>query len=715
MEEGVRRGALRALENLIDTILNADRVFSVEFLFNAFEGILPPDIDFTIILREGRRFIATDRDRKHPYLNFNFLSFGWERGQLHRFADANDVDERVKLLQASSDHDLIEQEKLLCFVPSGTDEENRDMIKATARCLGAFYYTCGNYDHFITNVSTRFVRDYFKQHKQFEVEDIVEAVQGVCGVRVAYLNTLSTADNALSMVDNVTVVADPTRIYKELAEDADFAEDLHKSFLRKIAIVGQTASGYNYSIHTLGHEYFDHSRPLIETAGREGGVGERYFAYAPRGIVVTAVKDTHLRLDVLSLGPRIFRAYVNDRIFSAREEFFYGLLRDGGKLADRLLVQPAETGEALREFLYPVLETACSVLVQLTFASSVAIRAFDPLEHSLLRVASSRQHQLKAPTAIESVPIKGVDRYASARAFSGRVSEGLDARSHRSDNDGEALGAKLSLDFGSEAGHVASIPIKVGSITLGTLDFFTNDRKFFANDRQYLEIAASAIGELIRRVEAANDSAWLSRLSFLHSARHELGRFSRDLEGTDARLAEQLHDILRQYSSLDNSLKDLTLESFDATMRSIMRKHKLTETQIEPFLAPINTALADRSIPPLSLLLIQEVLENLLHNARAHSNLRLEDFQIRYLGLPDGPPDAVMIYYCAEGSPRHPDVLGRLCVAPIPEAKTTSYHYGLFLLATQLRMAGGYAAGRRNPNYAQGAASFEVTFGIPLT
>lgn len=707
MADERRPEAVRALENLTDTILNADRVFSAEFLFNAFSGIFPEDLDFAIILREGRRFVVTERDRAQPYLNFNFLSFQWAKGCLARFADVEEIDDCVARYEASAEFRLIEKEKLLCFVPSEVSDDDAAMIKAAARCLGAFYYTCGNYDHFITNVATRFVKDYFKQHKQFDVKDIVNAVQDVCRVRAAYLNTVSTAAK-------VSVIADPTGIYKELENDPSFASDLQKSFRGKVAIVGQTADGFNYSIHTLSHEYFDHSRPLMETAGREGSSVERYFAYAPRGVVITAIKDNYLRLDVLSLAPRIFRAYVNDRIFSAREEFFYGLLRDGGKLADRLLVEPAATGEALRELLYPLLDKACAVLVQLTFASSVAIRAYDPFEAALLKVGSSRQYELKAPAAVKIVPVTSVGDFASARAYSGQASVGLSPTRKAPDPEASSEPQVSSLDFGDENGHVASIPIKVGAIILGTLDFFTSDRKFFSNDRQYLEIAAGAIGELIRRVEAANDSAWLSRLSFLHSARHDLGRFERDLENTDAHLAGRLHEILRQYSSLDDSFKDVTRDGFEARIRSKMQQYGLTDAQIDRFLSPIQAGFADREIPSLNLLLFQEVLENLLHNARAHSDLSLDDFDVRYLGVPNAPPSAVMIHYRAEGSPRSKDVLKRLCVSPIQAGETASYHYGLFLLATQLRMAGGYAAGRRDADPLADAAPFEITFGIPL-
>jgi len=700
MAEGQRAQAVRALNYLLDTVLNDGHAFSAEFIFATLQDVLPRDVDFEIVLRERRRFFKEKRDLERPYLNFAFLSFGWTAGELHRFKDLKmeEFDARIAALESSSDRDTIEKQKVVCFVPTGADKETRELIELAGRCMAAFYHTCGAYEHFITNVTKRFVKDYFLEHKRFDVADIVQAVERICDVRAAYFT-------AVSGTEVVAVPeADPTGIYAELEGDAQFQDDLKESLSRKVAINGMTACGYNYVIHTLAHEYFDHARPMIETGGTERKVSEGSFAYAPRAVVVTAAKDRHLTLDVLSFAPRIFRAYLSDRIFSAREELFYRLLRDGGRLADRLLVEPAGTDAELRGFLYPLLEQACDVLVELTFARSVAIRAYDPFEESLLVVASSQLRDVSAPCPVPSVPVSQGESFASARVYRAQESEGLEPP-----DNGTPVAAK---DFGEADGHIASIPIKIGAIVLGTLDFFAADRKFFAHDRQYLEVAAGAVGELIRRIEAANDAAWLSRLSFLHSARHQLERFKRTIAQSDDKLAGELGNIIELYSTLENSLKEQKAEQFVANVRSLLELHGIADDQTDAFVERVEAIFTER-VPALSRLLFQEMLETLLHNAREHNHVRLDDIGFSVLGAPDAAPSTLMVRYLATGSRRGAAVLSRLCVAPIYEGAT--YHYGLFLLATQLRMAGGFASGRRLDKDVVTPAPFEVVFGIPLT
>ena len=490
------------LEAFLDNILNEDLVYPAEEVFQRFADVLAGTPDFDLIFREKRRFERNEFDTHTDYLNFNFLSFMWADNHLIRFRDIDEVNGRYDELTSNPNMVQIGEGKLVCFVSRQHLEEVSPIAKATARCLGAFYYTCGSHDHFASNVATRFVRDYFKEHRKFEINDIVTAIQEECGVRAAFLNVISSADES-------GIVADPTGLFEELNSDETFQGLLQLSLNKKVTLVGTTAKGINYVIHTLTHEYFDHSRPLIETAGRQEAPSEKRFAYAPRGIVVTACDTGKLKLDVLSFTPRIFRAYVNDQIFGAREEFFYGLLRDGGKLANQLLVEPAATNIDLREKIIPLLTKACDVLTKLTFASSVCVRSYDPFGQRLECIAEAHEEGIGGPVAAPIVPLSEANQFASARAFNSGIAVGMDeAKSSAGEDDNEmAEPTEFSQDFGDADGHVVSIPIIVGAMHLGTLDFFTNDRKFFANDRQYLHLAAEAIGELIRRIEASNDAA----------------------------------------------------------------------------------------------------------------------------------------------------------------------------------------------------------------
>lgn len=705
MTEVGRAQTMRALNDLLDSILNTDHAFSAKFIFEAFQDILPNDIDFEIVLRERRRFFQKPRDFQQAYLNFAYLSFAWRSGRLERLDHLgfDAMDAFVAELEASPDRRVVENQKVVCFLPDSADEKSREIVELTGRCLGAFYHTCGSYDHFITNVTNRFVHTYFLKHRRFEVGEIVREIEEECKVRVAYLDALGGSEG-LTQAE-----ADPTGVFPILQQDERFRDDLRHSLKGRSATQGVTADGFSYSIQTLAHEYFDHGRTKVET-GSMPRSNERVFTYAPRAIVITAVKDHHLTLDVLSFTARIFRAYLADLIFSAREDFFSRLLRDGGRLADRLLVAPAETAKQLQDELYPLLGSACEVLKELTFARSVAIRAFNPFDNTLKLVASSQRGDISAPCPVANVPVGHIELFASARAYAQQASEGLELPGWLGPGS-EPVAPPPSDDFGEATGHVASLPIKVGAVVLGTLDFFATDRKFFANDSQYLALASDAVGELIRRVEAANDAAWLSRLSFLHSARHRLEKFKRQVAKADDKLGEELAEIIKLYSSLDHTLKELDPEGFRQNLRSLLVHHEVPDEQADGFLSKIEAVFTDR-VPSLSFLLFQELLENLLRNAREHDHVRLGDITLTNLGPPGEAPSTLMVHYKAEETRRGQQILSRLCVSPISDGDT--YHYGLFLLSTQLRMAGGYASGHSTHDRPS-AEPFQVAFGIPLT
>ena len=185
-------------------------------------------------------------------------------------------------------------------------------------------------------------------------------------------------------------------------------------------------------------------------------------------------------------------------------------------------------------------------------------------------------------------------------------------------------------------------------------------------------------------------------------------------------MADKLSEILSLYSSLDSTSRAMTLDRFNENLIKIIHDSdphaSLEQGEISTFVGGLNAKIGAREIPPLSLLLIEEVFANLLHHASVHTDVRLSDITMDIIGDAHTENRSLLVKYCAQNTPKRSEVLSRVCVSPIKSRQTgRSYHYGLFLLATQLRMAGGYATANMKPIYNRDLAPFEVAFAVPLS
>lgn len=110
--------------------------------------------------------------------------------------------------------------------------------------------------------------------------------------------------------------------------------------------------------------------------------------------------------------------------------------------------------------------------------------------------------------------------------------------------------------------------------------------------------------------------------------------------------------------------------------------------------------------------LLLDIFETLSANA-SHSRLRIENIDISTQNGSTSPA-YIRVQYEPDGVLVRADRMKQLCVAPIADEQTHTFHYGLFLLASQIRMVGGVASGKPVSEDPLGAAAFGVCFLIPL-
>lgn len=702
------QSAIESVYGLLDKILNANEVYSVEELQSILTQILPDNLTLHCVLRERLRFAASVEDPVSSLLYFSYFSFSWAEGKIERYLLSHELEAMVQRWEKDPGWDSRDAGKVVVFLEKGVESSVYLLASAVSRCLAATYVACGGFDHFLDNLASRFSRDYFAEPESRGIQEILEAIEGACLVNAAYV--------ALESREAYAEIYDPRDLLGHLAEDEQFRRNLDLSIRKRATTTGRTASGECFSIHALAHDYFD---PVSAGEGPQEEPAIRGVNNPPRGIVITVSRGDRLNRDVLAIAPRVFRTYLADLVFRQRQELFYSLLQGSGEVADKVHRSPTGTRAELQEQLYPFLERACLTLRELTFASDVVVRSLDAFDQSLVVVAAAPREE-GSEQVVSRVPLAEGERFASARAFTESSPVGLSPG--KADPDPEGMQLPLAEDFGLDGDskkHVASVPIRVGKVTLGTIDFLAADAKFFLNDRGYLLSVANALGEFIRRVEAANDAAWLTQLSFLQGVRHPLAQLELEAQSDDTPLGARVIDIIDNYGAAKLSASPTDKDSLFGHIRRVCADRSANQAGadgvgVTNFVMDLSRMLAPFDPSPQAISNLTQAFDTLLSNAFSHATFDLNDFSMEVIAGSGQHSECLLVKYENVISDTNGQKLQRVCVSPIPDEKANGQHCGLFLLAAQIRMAGGCASGARLEFEDDEVYPFRVAIAIPL-
>jgi hypothetical protein len=259
---------------------------------------------------------------------------------------------------------------------------------------------------------------------------------------------------------------------------------------------------------------------------------------------------------------------------------------------------------------------------------------------------------------------------------------------------------------------VVALPIRKGNFLIGVIEFSSSEVSRLSYEVRFFELVASICGDIVRRLELANDRGWLTRMSFIHAARHRIEAIIRDLRKTDERAAKELVDLMEKGTmpKSDASQK----RSFGSAILKIteLLKPHTAEDRRSSMVSTLSHIDDICGISERASDLLIDIFETLLANS-SHSSFKPDDIS---LSLRENDPSSnyLRIDYAPRGISINIERQERLCIAPIPDDSTHTFHYGLFLLSTQVRMAGGVAAGKPLYEDQFGGTPFGVSFLIPL-
>ena len=683
---------------LQDALLQSNRLFIADEVMKALVDELPRDFHGLFYMRQRRRF--TDRGGTlDPYLRFQYLAFEARDGGLFRFNDQDHLKDReahlfpqLTLTQASESH-------VMRWAPHA-EVSPEDMANLT-RCFLSFFHVCGAREHFVENVSRRFTREFVERHgpdpggwtKQFKY------IRHNLGLDVAlgFGPESAKGQKVEKLADLIELVKGSSRSVGLLAVDPNFLRDLRASIARKSSNYGHhVPSGIYYAIDTLTEEV---------VIGGKGTPKE--YKLARRAVVILMSRGDRPALDIFQSATKLVSNSLRERSTTFRETPFYEVLDSCQRLEERLGFAPQETRLSLDTVLQDLLVTFFQEATDqpTSLAEHIGLRRYDPSTRRLQWVAGTR-HPSRETLSLDDV------QFGPVRAF---VEEAAVAIPHaREREETEAQGVSIPANALGDPDDAAFIvPLRVGGVISGVVEFTTTRDQNLRTDQAFFQRVAVTCGDVIRRIELANDRAWLSRMSYVHAARHRIEAIIRDIGDSQAAQADELRTLLSNYSTVQLTERESLQGDVDArTQRMIdtLPKRLLDDPEIHGFCKRLCAACEETAASDRAFSLILDVVETLGSNS-GHSGFKPADVSLGLTGGPEGR--ALELTYRPQA--RQPiDKLARVCVSPIKDARSPTYHFGLFLLAAQIRMAGGVAQAIQPKDDGLGHSEFGVSFIIPL-
>ena len=265
-----------------------------------------------------------------------------------------------------------------------------------------------------------------------------------------------------------------------------------------------------------------------------------------------------------------------------------------------------------------------------------------------------------------------------------------------------------SIGDDSSAFHARSI--RVGGVASAVIEFSSARVADLKREAPYFQRIAQMCGEIIRRIELANDRAWLSRMSYVHAARHSLESVIRQVEETAGEPASKLRALLTRYSAVQSPSSIGDGASRLEAIKTVLGKSAATSgLRLCEELAGI---CEEHQVTDRTFALVLEVLETLKSNS-SHAPFNIEQLHVTVLHGVDGPSSLKLAYLPKTGL-LPATRLDQVCVSPIRDQQTPTFHFGLFLLAAQLRMIGGAARSAVMPDGPAANVHFGATFLIPI-
>jgi len=695
-----------SLRQLLDEVFETDRILDYPTLVSRYSKSIGGSWDIVFGIKE-RKWFPDDSDEKE--LIFQYLSFEIKDGKLDFFRLSREA--LKKRREAVRSDGYIEHTTQNCFfhVRPTPDLDVQKLFNLTKRLFVFHYKNCGPKKHFLKSISERFVKEFWRNSEgrtdsPYDYENVAKYIRDRIGINCLFFKQrdemffdrdFQLDDVILPMIAGATSTGDFGDLLQRLNKDKQFGYNLTVAVQKKNIAFGNNGRT-NYVISTVTTPSFD--------IGEDGAVGN--YKSDPQIITIYVSEKQDVSLDQVIIADDVISNFVrlNESYQTqfAQEQIEQYCSDAEAKLSINPVLYRTDLLRELRSLIHKIFMEfqTCG------FVGDMSLSLFNPFGRCLRPVYSSASDEMPEDVTL---PLKKQSSFAAVQSFTSgkpfQVWHPHKVESEEAKRERFNWTKKPSVEFQREivgsftsiTGEVdlaiSCIPVTVNHVTVGVVEFTADDRGSFASDREIIRRIASLSGDVLRRLELANDRGWLTRMQFLYAARHKLERVIQQISSVAPALATELETILGA-AKVDQTESAHEQVSFEDAMR-LLGREVAQKFSVDVASAIMKKFRALSSVAYLSrgtLNAVREVLEA-LHSNEKHSHVDANYLSIFAGSYGTSETPVLMISYKPDDKWERCDIIDQLCVSPISDNSDFTYHYGLFLLGTHVRMAGGVAQG----------------------
>ena len=715
----------KGLRKLLETLYETTELFTFEELLEQYAETVGKDHHVLFYMKERKRFVDPGDEKKSDYLIFQYLSFELKGGKTKRFV--NDVESLEEISAQLIDNNYeLEESDLSCFYwDSKNPQADKIQANLSKRIFTAFYKNCGSHEHFLENVSTRHIREFYLENDHTDKRNLTTYIEERMGLKTAICSQsdelLSTSPENVTDVINIDVSSDFD--FESLFQNKKFQNDLFTATRRKLQTFGHLEQkGLFYVIKAFKDEYFN------EVLGE----GRTAYKTQQKAVAIYVSADSRIRLDNVNSANSLILNVMNTLEESSREEALWKVTKNSYQLEEELASYPQKTQRGLLAKIEPIFEPLFEHILKTTDAEGVCVSLHDPFNNELVVEFSATKDN--AQLDFTNIALDNQPEHISTKVFLGGKAASVDnikkikssydwaVKSYDSNRlDKEIFDeykdryderSKLKSSF-EPNGALYCLPIHVGRLIRGTIELYASNVTRLTVDAPFFRRSAQSIGETFRRASLANDQGWLKQMSFIHATRHRMEAIIRDAKLVDPTIGDRLNDLFSmQKSSKIQKPHNIIETNFDVL--SQFRKtpfSKFGPNSIEHINSEIRKYLDQCDNSDSQAQTVVEILDTLVSNHN-HSPVTEDNLHVVFRENVQRK-SALEISFKPKGQTGSIKRLQHLCVSPIRDKSTPTYHYGIFLLSTQVRMSGGFSLARPLVDF-DGLGNAEFGFSILL-
>jgi len=708
-----------SLRKFLNEIYDTSVFLSFDEFCDRYRGIVGSNVDILVYIRE-KRWFKEKNFKNSDFLKFQYLSFELKSGSLKRFEKQDNLNKREEILNKSG-YKVYESPLCLMLINNNKNilRNISEFSNLTKRLIVAFYKNCGSNSHHLESVSQRFVREFYRENpeindnilKKFLKERLnLDTYIGYQRDEMYYQKNSKFCE----FINSDTI----THNNNELKSDKLFIDDLHTSLSKKNQTFGQVNEIY-YVINTFKEDYFLYSENHLRSNYK---TKQKFFA------VYTKQGEKILNEEVFFANNLIFKA--KQRLEDEAKDKILIVGNDNVIAAENQISEdPIRTINEFNEYSAKVIKRILDNLLNEAVIDTISVFNFNPERELLMPLICVR-------TDGENPDLTEIDISGSQNTiYSNCIVEDqefdiwhpvkLRQEIRRSEDDFDDSKVKIYSDWLDDALSITSVskngerscficPLYRGGMQIGLIEFSSNEHSRVSPDIPLFRLVARLVGDALRRMELANDRGWLTRMSYVHAARHRIDRIHRQIHTIDVKLAEQLGSILRSsidaLSDREQFPKYVTIPEVIASIRERIDEN-FSEDILDQILKVIENSIDRPELPVHTAVSLIDIVDTISSNNQ-HTKVSASELSLSIHSMPNSADFLEVRYFSDRGKIRMPDAR-RICIAPIPDESTATTHYGLFLCAAQLRMVGG-SAHMRTPKESLGNADYGVVFRVPI-